>query len=148
MSTQPDPAVLGRIAEDPGNCGWNRRSIGLPDSSSGPATTGDPPKSPALASDALAGQARSPVLTKGEHWSWRTVGAGIASLGVPIGIGVLHPMLGEVIAVIEIAAMLTIMGTALFGSSAKSERAFRLLRWIGNRPEPPTPKAASSRRSP
>jgi hypothetical protein len=35
--------------------------------------------------------------------------------------------------------MLTIIGTALFGNSALSERAFRLLRWLGNRAEPPGP---------
>jgi hypothetical protein len=65
------------------------------------------------------------------------VGTGVASLGTPVGIGVLHPVLGEVIAVIEVVVVLTIIGTALFGSPALSERAFRLLRWIGNRPEPP-----------
>jgi hypothetical protein len=65
------------------------------------------------------------------------MGARVASLATPVGIGVLHPVLGEVIAVIEVAVILTIIGTALFGSMALSERAFRLLRWIGNRPEPP-----------
>ncbi len=72
-----------------------------------------------------------------ERTPWRTMGAGVASLATPVGIGVLHPVLGEVIAVIEVAVILTIIGTALFGSSALSERAFRLLRWLGNRPEPP-----------
>jgi len=48
-------------------------------------------------------------------------------------------VLGEIIAVIEVVGALTIIGTALFGSPALSERAFRLLRWIGNRPEPPGP---------
>jgi hypothetical protein len=67
------------------------------------------------------------------------MGVSAASLGTPVGIGILHPMLGEVIAGIEVAAMLVIIGTALFGSSALSERAFRLLRWLGNRPEPPGP---------
>jgi hypothetical protein len=71
--------------------------------------------------------------------SWWPMGVGAASLGTPVGIGILHPMLGEVIAGIEVAAMLVIIGTALFGSSALSERAFRLLRWLGNRPEPPSP---------
>ena len=79
---------------------------------------------------------------------WRTAGLGIASLGTPVGIGVLHPMLGEVIAVIEVAAMLTIIGTALFGSSALSERAFRLLRWLGNRPEPPSSAPGAPAHSP
>ncbi len=71
--------------------------------------------------------------------SWRSAGTGIASLVTPIGIGVLHPVLGEVIAVIEMVVVLTIIGTALFGSQDLSERAFRLLRWIGNRPEPAGP---------
>jgi len=31
--------------------------------------------------------------------------------------------------------VLTIIATALFGSQALSERAFRLLRWFGNRPQ-------------
>jgi hypothetical protein len=77
-----------------------------------------------------------------ERLRWRPVGAGVVSLGAPAGIGVLHPVLGEVIAIIEVAVVLTIIGTALFGSSALSERAFRLLRWIGNRPEPPVPAPA------
>jgi hypothetical protein len=70
---------------------------------------------------------------------WRSVGVGAVSLGTPVGIGMLHPILGQVIAVIEIVAVLTIIATALFGSQALSERAFRLLRWFGNRPEPPGP---------
>jgi hypothetical protein len=74
-----------------------------------------------------------------DHVSWRSAATGIASLVTPIGIGVLHPVLGEVVAVIEVVAVLTIIGTALFGSQALSERAFRLLRWIGNRPEPAAP---------
>jgi hypothetical protein len=67
---------------------------------------------------------------------WRAVGIGIASLGTPAGIGVAHLVLGEVIAAVEVVAALTIIGTALFGSKAFSERAFRLLRWLRNRPEP------------
>jgi hypothetical protein len=43
-------------------------------------------------------------------------------------------------AVIEFVVLLLIVpGTALFGSKILSERAFRLLRWLGNRPEPPGP---------
>ena len=37
------------------------------------------------------------------------------------------------------AVALTVIAVALFGSQALSERAFRLLRWFGNRPEPPAP---------
>jgi hypothetical protein len=72
---------------------------------------------------------------------WRVVGVGIASLGTPVGIGVAHLLLGEIIAAVEVVVALTIIGTALFGSPALSERAFRLLRWLGNRPEPPSPAA-------
>jgi hypothetical protein len=34
--------------------------------------------------------------------------------------GVLHPVLGEALAIIEVAVMLTIIGTALFGSQTLS----------------------------
>jgi hypothetical protein len=61
---------------------------------------------------------------------------GIAVLGTPVGIGVFHLIFGEVIVITELSVVLTITVTALFGSLALSERAFRLLRWIGNRPEP------------
>jgi hypothetical protein len=56
-----------------------------------------------------------------------------------VGIGMLHPLLGEVIGITEIVVALTVIAVALFASQALSERAFRLLRWFGNRPEPPAP---------
>lgn len=73
------------------------------------------------------------------HISWRSVGAGMVSIGTPLCAGVLHPKLGEVIVIIELGMLLTVLGTALFGSEKLSERAFRLLRWLGNRAEPPAP---------
>ena len=74
-----------------------------------------------------------------ERMLWRPMGVGVASLGIPVGTGVLHPVLGEALTIIEIVVVLTVIGTALFGNLALSERAFRLLRWLGNRPEPPGP---------
>jgi hypothetical protein len=56
----------------------------------------------------------------------------------------LHPLLGTAIAGIEVVVVLTIIATALFGSRALSERAFRLLRWFGNRPEPPGPPGGTT----
>lgn len=70
---------------------------------------------------------------------WRSVGAGVASVGTPLGAAVLRPLVGEVMMVVELVVFLTMLGTALFGSETLSERAFRLLRWLGNRPEPPGP---------
>jgi hypothetical protein len=77
---------------------------------------------------------------------WHTVSAGIASLGTSIGVEVLRPALGELIVAIELAAMLAIIGTALFASPALSERAFRILRWIANRPEPSAPQPPARQR--
>jgi hypothetical protein len=77
---------------------------------------------------------------------WRSVGAGVASVGTPLGIAMLHPLLGEVMAVIELVVILTVLGTALFASQTLSERAFRLLRWLGNRPEPPGPSGQGTTR--
>ena len=70
---------------------------------------------------------------------WRSVGAGVASVGTPLGAAVLRPLVGEVMMFVELVVFLTVLGTALFGSETLSERAFRLLRWLGNRPEPPGP---------
>jgi hypothetical protein len=60
-------------------------------------------------------------------------------VGTPLGIGVLHPLLAEVIGSAETVVALTVIAIALFGSQALVERAYRLLRWFGNRPEPPAP---------
>jgi hypothetical protein len=60
-------------------------------------------------------------------------------LGTPVGISMLHPLLGEVIVITELMVALTLIAVALFGSKTLSERAFRLLRWFVNRPEPPAP---------
>ena len=70
---------------------------------------------------------------------WRSIGVSGASLGIPVGLWKFHPLLGEVIAVIEVSVVLAIIVTALYGSKELSERAFRLLRWFVNRPEPPPP---------
>jgi hypothetical protein len=74
-----------------------------------------------------------------EHTRWRPMSVGVASFGIPASIGMLHPVLGEALTIIEIVVALTIISTALFGNLVLSERAFRLLRWLGNRPEPPKP---------
>jgi hypothetical protein len=71
--------------------------------------------------------------------AWRSIGASMISTGVPTAVGMVHPFIGIGIAAIELAVALTVIGTALFGSRELSERAFRLLRWIANRPEPPAP---------
>lgn len=81
--------------------------------------------------------AASPVVR--ERMPWRSAVAGAASLGTPVGIGLINPLLGETIFGIEIVAALTVIAVALFGSQTLSERAFRLLRWFRNRPEPPAP---------
>jgi hypothetical protein len=70
---------------------------------------------------------------------WRPTVVGLTSICAPAGIGVADPLLGWIVIAIEVVVVLTIIGTALFGSQTLSERAFRLLRWIANRPEPPGP---------
>jgi hypothetical protein len=83
--------------------------------------------------------ARAPVGATPGRVPWRAVGAGVAAVGTPLGFTVLHPLLGAIAAITEMVAILIVLGTALFGSQTLSERAFRLLRWLGNRPEPPGP---------
>jgi hypothetical protein len=92
---------------------------------------------------------RSPVdrdqtSVAGKLISWKSVGATAVTLGTPTGIGVLHPVLGEAAACIELLVMLAVLGTALFGAKQYSDRAFRLLRWTANRPEPESPRISSN----
>ena len=71
--------------------------------------------------------------------TWRSAVTGAASLSTPAAIGMFNPLLGEIIAVTEVAMVITVIAVALFGSKTLSERAFRLLRWLSNRAEPPGP---------
>jgi hypothetical protein len=70
---------------------------------------------------------------------WRPIGAAATSIGAPAGLALLHPALGAAAFLTELAVSLIILGTALFGAKEYSERAFRLLRWIADRPEPDAP---------
>ena len=79
--------------------------------------------------------------------SWRSVVASVTALATPVGVGVLHPALGDIVAIVELVVALTIIVTALFGSPDLSDRTFRLLRWVGNRPEPPAPERAVQARA-
>jgi len=87
-------------------------------------------------------------LPGGRRVPWRAAGIGLTSLGTPIGAAVADPLLGKAVLAVELAVALTVIGTALFGSPSLSERAFRLLRWIANRPEPPGPAAHAAARPP
>jgi len=95
------------------------------------------PQSPAHSPD--GGRTNFPPPTMRDRAPWRSVGVGFSSFATTFGIGMVHPALGAAVAVIVIALVLTIICTAMFGSPALSERAFRILRWISNRPEPPGP---------
>ena len=56
---------------------------------------------------------------------WRPAVTGAVSLGTPVGISMLHPLLGEVIAITEIVVALTVIAVALFGSKTlRSVRDF------------------------
>jgi hypothetical protein len=49
----------------------------------------------------------------------------------------IHPALAALYTATGITATAVIIMTALFGPERLSERAFRFLRWIADRPEPP-----------
>src|SRR5262249_40695274 len=48
--------------------------------------------------------------------AWRPAIAGASSLGAPLGIGLLHPLFGEVIGGAEVAVALAVIAVALLGS--------------------------------
>jgi hypothetical protein len=67
----------------------------------------------------------------------RLVSLGISALAVPTGAGLACPSLGLAAAAAEVAIVVTVIFTALYGSDRHSTRAFRLLRWAFDRSEPP-----------
>ena len=106
----------------------------------------DPGHMTALAPDGGSGRPDSTDTAspaKAARVPWRPTCASVISAGVPTALGVVaHPFLGAGLAILEVAAALTVIGIALFGTPELIERAFRLLRWIVNRAEPPAPLAS------
>jgi hypothetical protein len=75
---------------------------------------------------------------------WHVAGISL-TLGTPIGISLASHPIGLVMLAIATVAALAIAGTALYGSDRHSERAFRMLRWLASRPEPPARAASAPR---
>jgi hypothetical protein len=89
---------------------------------------------------AAPGQEAMMMETDDGQRSVRSIIAVVTTVGVS-GVGeVLHPLLGEIVTIAELLLALTIVSMALFGGRDVRERAYRFLRWIGNRPEPPAPR--------
>jgi hypothetical protein len=64
------------------------------------------------------------------------VGTGVAlSQGI---VTYISPTFALVVACFELALPVSVLIAAMFGSETISERAFRLMRMVLNRPEPPT----------
>jgi hypothetical protein len=123
------PCQHGMSATTPGQVGTQ---------SSGRTTAGRPTSSP---TSARCGTIRLP---------WRALGLGLSAIGGTAAAYYSHPLVGQAIVICETAAAMITVATALFGSETTSERAFRLLRWLTNRPEPdapPTQIAQVARRS-
>jgi hypothetical protein len=94
----------------------------------------------------LSGPPPAPLASDGRRHAgrvpWRAAGIGLTSLGV----GLAYHLLGQAVLAAELTAVLAVIGTALFGSQARSKRAFRLLRWAADRPEPLAPASTGRRR--
>ena len=76
----------------------------------------------------------------------------VAGLGVDAGVGYHSHQVGLTLAFIELTVpavcVLILLSVILFGDDHTCERAFRLLRWIANRPEPPQPTRGRVRKQP
>lgn len=76
---------------------------------------------------------------------WRAVGLGSSAIGGVAAATYSHPLVGQAMVVCWTAAAMITIATALFGSATRSARAFRLLRWLTNRPEPDAPPTEINR---
>jgi hypothetical protein len=82
---------------------------------------------------------------------WRALATGAAVLGSETAATVVHPALGEALALADVigplAIALILLAAILFGSDQTVERVFRLLRWAVNRPEPKAPTGSIAHRT-
>ena len=73
----------------------------------------------------------------------RPLGLGAGAIGAPAAMSFVDPRLAEILTTCELSTFLAIVAVALFGTPTLSERAFRLLRWLANRPEHVAPSTSS-----
>lgn len=81
---------------------------------------------------------------------WRLLGVGTGVLGGEGAIIWLHPIIGEAMIVTDLAVPIVVglilLVAILRGDDVTCDRAFRLLRWIANRPEPRGPSHSECER--
>lgn len=85
----------------------------------------------------------SPEPARRSRMPWRLLSAGTGVLAGEGAMFYLHPALGEILSTADVAVPTAfgaiLLAAILCGSDETCERVFRLLRWIANRPEPPSP---------
>jgi hypothetical protein len=78
---------------------------------------------------------------------WRALAAGAGVAGGESAAILVRPGLGEVVAATDVigplAIALILLAVILFAPDRVVERAFRLLRWAANRPEPAAPPSTT-----
>jgi len=99
------------------------------------------PPAPEHGSDPPPGGRRPPPLAVPR------AGVSAGMFGAPAAAWLVTPLLGAMVVGAELAVVLIVVFTALFGSSEISDRAFRLLRWAWNRSEPPPGTPVRARRN-
>ena len=76
---------------------------------------------------------------------WRALGLRSSAIGGIAAVCYSYPLLSLAIIICVASVGVITVITALFGSATMSDRAFRLLRWFTNRPEPKAPPLRSPR---
>jgi hypothetical protein len=86
---------------------------------------------PTMPGSAMQGAKPRAIIVPG-----RTFSVGTGAFAMPVAAWFSWPLLGVVFVSTEIIIAIAVLFTALYGSELYSGRAFRLLRWSANRPEP------------
>jgi|ERR1035438_6467823 hypothetical protein len=69
----------------------------------------------------------------------RAIGLGAGPVVAPFAAVALQPVFGAALLAAELVLVLIVLGIVVYGTQDHADRAFRLLRWLRSRPEPPAP---------
>jgi hypothetical protein len=81
----------------------------------------------------------SPCTRRRTRRASRAITLGAGPLAASFTAMLAHPVLGMIVMIADLIVGITLLGFIVYGTHEQVDRVFRFLRWLRDRPEPPTP---------